>query len=295
MGLGVSGMVAIREVRPVVDPTPAMRRRRFLAMLGAAAAGAGGVSAGLASSSAQPEESPLPDAVSPDGERLGVRRLVYSVETSQRLVALTFDDGPDPDLTPRVLDVLDRFDVPATFCVMGFNAVEHPDLLKEMIARGHEIGSHTWNHRDLGDLTPDQTKRQLSLSRDVIRSITGREARYFRPPYGRLTGVAARYAAQMGYDVVLWSLNGGIARGGTPRAVADHMVGSVRPGDVVLLHDGVGRETFDDSVEGRGPVRRRREVEVRALPEIIERSLEGGLEFTDLTDLLSAHVIEGPR
>lgn len=263
-----------------------MHRRRFLAMLGAAAAGAGGLGAGLAYGNEPKPESDLSHAASPpDGIRLGSRRLVWNAETAEPVAALTFDDGPDPDLTPRILDVLDRYDVTASFHVMGYNAVEHPGLLREIVARGHEVGSHTWSHPNLRTQTPQETERQLTLCADVIRSVTGKRTRYFRPPYGILTGPAARQAAAMGYDVVLWSLGRGVPGEGTPRDVADHVAGRLRPGDVVLLHDGVGTETFDD-LDGKGPVRRRRDVEVQALPEIIERSLEAGTRFTTLDELL---------
>lgn len=255
-------------------------------MLGAAAAGAGGLTAGLAHGSEPKEEFDLADAASPpNGVRLGSRRLVWNAETAEQVAALTFDDGPDPDLTPRILDVLDRYDVSASFHVMGYNAVENPDLLREIVARGHEVGSHTWSHPNLRTQTPDETERQLSLCADVIRSVTGKQPRSFRPPYGILTGPAVRQAATMGYDVVLWSLGRGVPGEGTPRDVADHVAGNLRPGDIVLLHDGIGTETFDDLGE-QGPVRRRRDVEVDALPEIIERSLEAGTRFTTLEELL---------
>lgn len=255
-------------------------------MLGAAAAGAGGLTAGLAHGSEPTEEFDLSDAAAPpEGVRLGTRQLVWNAETVEPLATLTFDDGPDPELTPRILDTLDRFDVRASFHVMGYNAVENPGLLREIVARGHEIGSHTWSHPNLRTQTPEETERQLTLCADVIRSVTGRPVRYFRPPYGILTGPAARQAASMGYDVVLWSLGRGVPGEGTPRDVADHVVGNLRPGDIILLHDGIGTETFDD-LDGRGPVRRRRDVEVDALPEIIERSLEAGTRFTTLEELL---------
>lgn len=270
-----------------------MNRRRFLAVLGAAAAGAGGISARLGSRDEAPEETPLPDAVSTDGDRLGARSLVWSGETAGDRIALTFDDGPDPRLTPDILDVLDRFSVPAMFCVMGYSAVRHPELLGEIVNRGHEIGIHTWDHRDFATLSPAQTKEQLVLARDIVGSLTGVEARYFRPPYGRLTGTAVRQAAEMGYDVVLWSLGRGELGVRSPADVADHLAGQARAGDIVLLHDGVGRELFDPDVDGRGPVRMRREVELRALPEAVERMLEKGLRITSLSDLLGTSEVEG--
>lgn len=271
-----------------------MNRRRFLAMLSAATASGGGLATSIVArgrserSADEPAEaSEVADAVGAS-DRIGTRHLVWSGETREPVVALTFDDGPDPELTPRILEILGRFGIPATFCVMGHNAVRHPELLRAAVAQGHELGSHTWSHLNLARQSVEETRRQISLCGDAIRAAADVEVRYFRPPYGRLTGTAARYAATMGYDVILWSLGRGVGGVGTPDAVANHVAGSLNAGDIVLLHDGVGRETFDTEIEGRGPVRQRRAVEVRALPQIIERGLEKGFRFVTVSDLLRA-------
>lgn len=256
-------------------------------MLGVA--GTGAMSATFARRGGREDERDDLDqaAAPPDGVRQGMNRVVWSADTSEPVVALTFDDGPDPELTPRILDVLDRFEVPATFFVMGYNALAHPALVAEAAARGHEIGSHTWTHLDLVDQSPEEMRRQLTLGHTVVRSAIGKDPTHFRPPYGRLSGPAVRYAAEMDNDIILWSLGRGPGTG-TASEVADHVVGNVRPGDIILLHDGIGRETFDTDIEGWGPVRRRREVEVHALPRVIERTLESGMRFATVSDLLGA-------
>lgn len=269
-----------------------MKRRTFLGMLGAATAtGVAGVAARPFPRHERSEEPefPLDDAAGPpDGARLGTRQLVWSVDTDEPVVAFTFDDGPDPDLTPRVLEVLDEFGVPATFFAMGHNVAEHPELLLQVVGRGHEIANHTWTHVDLSRATPEETHRQLTLGRDAIERIANVTPRFFRPPRGRLTGTAARYAAELSYDVTLWSVGRGVPGVGTPDAITEHMLGSVRQGDIVLLHDGIGRETFQDHPDGPGPVRRRREVEMRALRNIVEGTLERGLRPVTMSDLLDA-------
>ena len=88
-------------------------------------------------------------AASAPGQRLGQQRLIWSVSTVEPLAALTFDDGPDPELTPRILEVLAEHGVQATFNVMGWNALRHPDLVRAFVAAGHELGNHTWTHQDL--------------------------------------------------------------------------------------------------------------------------------------------------
>jgi peptidoglycan-N-acetylglucosamine deacetylase len=283
---------------PQRDPSSQHRRplarRRFLA-LGAA----GGVSAVLgglgwrhrpaAQRAAEDEDGPfdLRDAAGPpDGERIGTQQVIWSVETAKPVVALTFDDGPDPDLTPRILEILDSFGITATFCAMGRNVADHPELFREVVNRGHEIGNHTWSHVDLAEQSPRRVQHELELAHEAIEWAGGSSVRLFRPPRGRLNDTATRYAARLGYDIALWSVGRGVPGAGTPDAVTEHVLGALQPGDILLLHDGIGRETFRTDLDGRGPVGRRRDVELRALPAILEGALERGLELTTVSGLM---------
>src|SRR5947208_2629791 len=108
-----------------------------------------------------------------DGRFAGRRtRVIWSVPTSLPLVAVTFDDGPDPRFTPRVLDALEAAGANATFNVMGHNAVTHAPLLRRAVASGHEIGNHTWTHDDLALADPATVEAQLLRGRDAITSLT---------------------------------------------------------------------------------------------------------------------------
>ncbi|HEX3200641.1 MAG TPA: polysaccharide deacetylase family protein, partial [Actinomycetes bacterium] len=133
------------------------------------------------------------------GRRLGQQRLIWSVSTAEPLAALTFDDGPDPELTPRILEVLAEHGVRATFNVMGWNALRHPDLVQATVAAGHELGNHTWTHQDLAFQSALQAGRQLERGRAAIEQATGVRPRFFRPPRGNLTGSAIASAAELGY------------------------------------------------------------------------------------------------
>jgi peptidoglycan/xylan/chitin deacetylase (PgdA/CDA1 family) len=222
------------------------------------------------------------------GQRLGQQRLIWSVPTARPLAALTFDDGPDPELTPRILEVLAQHGVHATFNVMGWNALRHPDLVSEVVAAGHELGNHTWTHQDLAFQSTLQTRRQLERGREAIEQTAGVRPRLFRPPRGNLTGSAIASAAELGYDVLLWSVTRGGAGVGTPASVADHLARVVTPGDVVALHDGIGRGTFDPQGSGAHRLRARRLVEVQALPAAVERLLGRGLRLVTVSALLAA-------
>jgi peptidoglycan-N-acetylglucosamine deacetylase len=196
-------------------------RRRFLggAIVGVAGLATGGTAleAGqLGRAARERGDSALPDG---PGRDLGWRRLIWSVPTSAPLVALTFDDGPDLEFTPRILALLRRYDVRATFNVMGYNAVRHRDLIQALTDTGHELGNHTWSHEDLAFQSAAATSRQLERGLAAIERTAGVRPRFFRPPRGELTGAAVQAAARLGHDVLLWSVTRGPAGVGTPAAV----------------------------------------------------------------------------
>jgi len=267
-----------------------MRRRSFLV------GGAAGVAAlaGGAAVELDPRRqhqmhelnaSALPAA---PGPRLGQQRLIWSVATAAPLAALTFDDGPDPEFTPRILAVLAAYGARATFNMMGSNAMRHPDLVMEVVRAGHELGNHTLTHQDLTFQSARQTYRQLERGREAIEGTAGVRPRFFRPPRGELTGSAISAAAALDHDVVLWSVTRGPAGVGTPAGVSDHLVRAVGPGDVVALHDSIGRATFHPNGASGRFLRARRSVEVAALPAALERIRARGIGLVTVSALLAA-------
>ncbi|HEX6673811.1 MAG TPA: polysaccharide deacetylase family protein [Actinomycetes bacterium] len=222
------------------------------------------------------------------GRPLGQQRLIWSVPTAAPVAALTFDDGPDPELTPRILALLAAYGARATFNQMGSNALRHPDLVKDVVRAGHEVGNHTWTHQDLTFQSARRTQRQLERGRDAIESVAGVRPRFFRPPRGELTGSALSASAALGHDVLLWSVTRGAAGVGSPVAVADHLARTVAKGDVVALHDGIGRGTFHPNSKAARFLRARRTVEVAALPAALERIMATGLRLVTVSELLAA-------
>ena len=270
-----------------------MRRRAFVGLGATAAAGAGIAAAGgvglgrhVEGAAAAAREEVGGYAVAPGSPMpKGIRHLVWSVATSQRFVALTFDDGPDPEFTPRVVEVLRRYGVTASFHLLGFNALNHPDEVKAVVEAGHEIGNHTFTHQDLAYETPAGTLLQLQRGRQSILDVAGpQRLRWFRPPRGRLTGVATRYAAELGHDIVLWSTTtGGRER---PEDIRDYLHRHLHPGAIVALHDGIGRGTFLPSASFARALADRRAAEVRALPSVIEQALADGYRFVTVSQLV---------
>lgn len=153
-------------------------------------------------------------------------------------VALTFDDGPTPDLTPRVLDALDQRGVKATFFLVGEEAARHPALTRDVVRRGHEVGNHTYSHQNLAALGPAAAREQVDRGRAVLEEVTGRPVRLLRPPWGAVNLAVLLHAAHMGLTVVLWSVDSRDWRRTGGEGIRRTLrQARVRPGDILLLHD----------------------------------------------------------
>ena len=220
--------------------------------------------------------------------RRGMQEIIWSVTTGAPAAALTFDDGPHPYLTPPILDVLDRYDVKATFMAMGYAAEQHPDLITEVVARGHEIGNHTWSHLHLPKTSAATTRRDIERGTHVLEDIASRPVTLFRPPQGRLSEDVVRLVTELQQDIVLWSVTRGRKRWRAPHEVADHVAQETGPGDIVDLHDGIGRGTFAPGTELADTLMSRRQTEVEALPRMIEQILEQGLQLKTVSELRMA-------
>jgi peptidoglycan/xylan/chitin deacetylase (PgdA/CDA1 family) len=169
-----------------------------------------------------------------------VRRLLgVRAEIDDRgAVALTFDDGPHPDGTPRVLETLERADARATFFLAGEQVERFPALVAEIVARGHEAAVHCQRHRNLMRLPPRAVRHDLDRAEAAIADAAGVAPRRYRPPYGILTAPALRHARRRGWETVLWRRAGSDWRASaTPESIARRLVGKARGGEVLLLHD----------------------------------------------------------
>ncbi|CCQ46492.1 polysaccharide deacetylase family protein [Pseudarthrobacter siccitolerans] len=192
--------------------------------------------------------SDVPKAVSEGGPVVDPRGgAVRAASPPDRTVALTFDDGPDPVWTPRILDVLRKHQVHATFFVVGSAAADNPDLLRRMVAEGHEIGVHTLTHADLGTAGTWRSQLEVQGAQDVIVGITGEAASLLRPPYSsgnaaltNGTWSAMQGLADQGYLTVLSSMDSGDWRLPGAATIEDNLDPTGAQGQVVLMHDGGG-------------------------------------------------------
>ncbi len=165
-------------------------------------------------------------------------------ESSGR-IALTFDDGPDPDITPTILDVLKRYNVRATFFVIGQNAERSPNLIDRELAMGHEIGNHTYTHKYLGRAEDAVTETEIYECDSRLFEHNEYTARLFRPPGGIMNERIKSVCSSMGYSVVLWSIDTRDWSGISADAISAEILENVRDGAVILMHDGVRGHTAE--------------------------------------------------
>lgn len=210
---------------------------------GTVAAGVTAVAATVGPRVLGPHRLPLDGGYAPAGNPLGWSsrgsiQCFWHVPTEAPLVALTFDDGPMPDWTPRVLDTLDRLDVSATFFLVGRHLRDHADIVAGGRYDGHEVGNHTWSHADLAQLDADGVLRELQATHDEIALQLGREPRLMRPPWGHVGGSTLIVADKLGYDVAMWSqLVPEKQHVGDPDGFVRQIVADARPGSIILAHD----------------------------------------------------------
>jgi peptidoglycan/xylan/chitin deacetylase (PgdA/CDA1 family) len=214
------------------------------------------------------------------------RRILGSlshVVTDEPVIALTFDDGPDTDSTTRVLNLLEKYGAHATFFLVGQAAAAQPEMVKRIVAGDHAIGIHSWDHRSFLTLSSRERRRQL---KDCARAIEPYRSRLFRPPYGEQTVVTRLEAFVMGYEVVGWNVNSGDWYESNPTALREYLIGTVQPGDIVLLHDTL----FDKGRAAHGTDATHaswddRDVMLQALEAMLER-FSGRYRFVTVPELL---------
>jgi peptidoglycan/xylan/chitin deacetylase (PgdA/CDA1 family) len=161
----------------------------------------------------------------------------------ERLVALTVDDGPSPVYTPQVLALMNRYGDHATFFVIGSSAVQYPDLVRQEVAQGSEVGDHTWSHPKMQLLSAAQTRDEVFRGAQAVAGITGKAPVFFRPPRGEVTPQVLNAAADRGLSIVLWDIAVDHDLHSVPAVKAKWVLDRVHPGAIILMHDGGGNRS----------------------------------------------------
>jgi peptidoglycan/xylan/chitin deacetylase (PgdA/CDA1 family) len=194
-------------------------------------------------------------------------------------LCLTFDDGPAPPFTEQVLAILREHRVPATFFVCGRNVEKHPDLLRRMVAEGHEVGNHTYSHLYACFKSQRRIAEEIDRTQAIIEKVIGFRPHAFRPPYGARWFGLVPTLLERGMHLILWSAAGYDWKKDV-RSITEAALRELKPGAILLLHD--GRET-------RPPAEIDRSRTVLALPAIIAGARQRGYTFAPLKDFLPSN------
>ncbi len=187
-------------------------------------------------------------------------------DSDNKRIAITFDDGPHTDLTVKYLTILREKRVPATFFFVGQLAEKNTDLVRTVVAEGHDIGTHSHTHKKLTCLKEPQIKQDLINSATTICNITQQPVAYFRPPYGATNSKVSGIAHELGQTVITWNVDPRDWDTTNPQQIIAQVLKQVRPGSIILLHEGKAQT-------------------LQALPVIIDRLREQGYEFVTISDL----------
>src|SRR5580700_8679948 len=167
------------------------------------------------------------------------------VRVDQPYIAMTFDDGPSAENTPRLLEILKQRNIKATFFLIGQNAAANPDIVRRILAEGHEVGNHSWTHPQLSKLSDDRVTAEITKTQDAIKDASGYTPTLLRPPYGAITPRQREWIAnQFGLNIILWSVDPLDWKRPGASVITQRILSQTRPGAIILSHD-IHKQTVD--------------------------------------------------
>lgn len=206
------------------------------------------------------------------------KNTVYKGIVNEKVVALTFDDGPSSIWTPKILDELKKANVKATFFMLGKHVEEYHAIAKRVAEEGHEIGNHSYSHHIIISQKSDNLIKEIKDTEKIIQTVTGKTTIYFRPPKAWITNKERAKIESLGYKVVLWTLNSKDWVTFDDKYMVSYIIKNIQPGDIILFHDSGG--AF--SIEGGD-----RHETVRTIPLLIEKLQREGYRFVTISELLN--------
>ncbi|MHC5363109.1 polysaccharide deacetylase family protein [Myroides sp. LJL110] len=166
--------------------------------------------------------------------------LTWNINSSKKTIYLTFDDGPIPQVTPWVLKILKDFQVKATFFCIGDNVKKHPDIFKQIIAQGHTVGNHTFNHLNGWETDLKTYLNNLEKCQEILEKDLSSTTKLFRPPYGKITREQIKIIQKQGYQIIMWSnLTQDYNLNLTPKACLKKSIKQIKQGNIIVFHDSI--------------------------------------------------------
>lgn len=206
---------------------------------------------------------------------MDMKQAVFSKGTrEQKVVALSFDDGPHPKYTIEILDILKEYDIKATFFVLGIHAEKYPKIIKRQVEEGHEIGNHSYSHIDMRRATKKQILEEFKKTQEIIYSVANIRPKVFRPPYGNYNKEVIEIVSSDDIPIVLWTFYQDSKDWSNPGvdSIIETTLSKVQNGDIILFHDYVYKNESHT---------------VEALKTIIPRLIEEGYKFVTISELLN--------
>jgi polysaccharide deacetylase family sporulation protein PdaB len=193
---------------------------------------------------------------------------VYRVECDDHVIALTIDAAWNADKTKFILDTLDQYGIKATFFLCGVWVDAYPEMVKEIAARGHEIGNHSLTHPHMNRISAEEIRTEISKLDDKIEKLTGKRTTLFRAPFGEYNDTVVSTVRDMGYEIVQWNIDTvDWKEGRTPETILNAVIPKLSDGSIILSHNnGFGIETY--------------------LPKLIEQAQSAGYRFVTISELL---------
>jgi len=202
--------------------------------------------------------------------------IVWEVPTNEKVICLTFDDGPDPKYTPEVLKLLEKYQAKGTFFVTGKKVEQHPEIVLQQTIAGHEIANHSYSHKYISKMSSEELEEEILKTENIIKQVTGQVPKLYRPPGGFYNEKVVNTAKGNGYTVVLWSWRHDTKDWANPGVdkIIKKVVTNAQNGDIVLFHDHGGN----------------RKQTINALQEILPQLQKRGYRFITVSDLLNIKV-----
>ena len=192
-------------------------------------------------------------------------------------IAMTFDDGPSEATTPQLLDILKERHIKATFFMIGQNAERNPDIVRRILAEGHEIGNHSWTHPQLSKLPEDKVTEEITKTQDAIRNACGYTPTLMRPPYGAITKTQREWIEnQFGLNVILWTVDPFDWKRPGESVIEQRILSGAKPGAIILSHD-IHKQTVD------------------AMPATLDALTAKGFKFVTVSQLIAMNKPKPPK
>ncbi len=205
---------------------------------------------------------------------------IWRGDPEEKVVALTFDDGPKPGLTEKLIGTLQQLRVPATFFVIGRHVSANPDTCRKIVEAGFEIENHSYTHPNLAAISIKSVERELLKTNDAVQSIAGKKMHFFRPPGGNINNDVVAAAGRWGLTPCMWTVDGESLENGSPDKLVEYVVQKASPGAIILLHN--GRMTTIDGLPKIVEGLRRRGFGFVTIEQLMERRLKSSTNAVNM-------------